>query len=85
MMRPRAAQPLGAIFVAGVERSCGLVRILATIIRVMRLLWERATVLVEPSGAAPLAAVLAYRDCFEGQRIRIVLSGGNANLDKMLC
>ncbi len=54
-----------------------------TIIRAMRLLWERAKILVEPSGAVPLAAVLANRDRFEGRRVGLILSGGNANLDNL--
>lgn len=54
-----------------------------TIIRAMRLLWERAKILVEPSGAVPLAAVLANRDRFEGRRVGLILSGGNTNLDNL--
>jgi len=55
----------------------------ATIIRAMRLLWERAKILVEPSAAVPLAAVLANRDRFEGRRVGLILSGGNTNLDEL--
>ena len=54
-----------------------------TIVRTMRLLWERAKLLVEPSAAVPLAAVLAYRGRFEGRRVGLILSGGNADLDKL--
>jgi threonine dehydratase len=54
-----------------------------TIVRAMRLLWERAKILVEPSGAVPLAAVLANRDRFEGRRVGLILSGGNTNLDHL--
>ena len=54
-----------------------------TIIRAMRLLWERAKILVEPSGAVPLAAVLANHDRFEGRRVGLILSGGNTNLDQL--
>jgi len=54
-----------------------------TIKYAMRLLWERAKILVEPSGAVPLAAVLANRDRFEGRRVGLILSGGNTNLDKL--
>ena len=67
--------------------SQGLVGILTvdeeTIVRAMRLLWERAKILVEPSGAVPLAAVLANRDRFEGRRIGLILSGGNTDLDHL--
>jgi len=54
-----------------------------TIVEAMRLLWERAKILVEPSAAVPLAAVLANRDRFEGRRVGLILSGGNTNLDKL--
>jgi len=53
------------------------------IIRAMRLLWERAKLLVEPSAAVPLAAVLANRDLFDGRRVGIILSGGNVDLDRL--
>jgi len=55
----------------------------ATIIRAMRLLWERAKILVEPSGAVPLAAILANPGRFDGKRVGLILSGGNTNLDKL--
>jgi threonine dehydratase len=54
-----------------------------TIIRAMRLLWERAKLVVEPSAAVPLAAVLAHRGRFAGRRIGLILSGGNVNLDDL--
>jgi len=54
-----------------------------TIIYAMRLLWERAKILVEPSGAVPLAAVRANCDRFEGRRVGLILSGGNTNLDDL--
>lgn len=52
-----------------------------TIIRAMRLLWERAKLLVEPSAAVPLAAILDHPDQFHGRTIGVILSGGNVNLD----
>jgi threonine dehydratase len=51
------------------------------IVHAMRLLWERAKLLVEPSAAVPLAAVLGNRRQFEGRRVGIILSGGNTDLD----
>ncbi len=47
----------------------------------MRLLWERLKVLVEPSSATVLAVVLRYPARFAGQRLGIILSGGNVDLD----
>lgn len=49
----------------------------------MRLLWQRLKLLVEPSSAIALAAVLARRDRFAGQRVGVVLSGGNVDLDAL--
>ncbi len=50
----------------------------------MRLAWERLKIVIEPSSATALAAVLRYRERFAGQRIGLVLSGGNADLDALL-
>jgi threonine dehydratase len=52
-----------------------------TIVRAMRLLWERAKLVVEPSGAVPLAAVLEHPAHFEGRRVGLIVSGGNVDLD----
>lgn len=53
----------------------------AATIAAMRLLWARLKQLVEPSAAVALAAVLAHRERFAGQRVGIVLSGGNVDLE----
>jgi threonine dehydratase len=51
----------------------------------MRLLWERAKLVVEPSGAVPLAAVLSeeFRALQGLGTVAIVLSGGNVDLDRL--
>ncbi|MDX1564132.1 MAG: pyridoxal-phosphate dependent enzyme [Phycisphaeraceae bacterium] len=49
----------------------------------MRLLWERAKLPVEPSGAVALAAVQTQPKLFEGKRVGVILSGGNADLDHL--
>lgn len=55
------------------------------IVAAMRLLWERAKLLVEPSSAVVLAAVLTpgFKELPGLQSIGLVLSGGNVNLDKL--
>lgn len=53
------------------------------IIRAMRLIWERMKIIVEPSAAVPLAAVMRRPGDFEGKRIGIILSGGNVDLDAL--
>lgn len=45
-----------------------------------RLLLERGKLLVEPSSAIALAAVLAQRDALAGKRVGVILSGGNVDL-----
>ena len=53
----------------------------AEIVTGMRFLWERMKLVVEPTGALGLAALLAGRVPFDrGARIGIVLSGGNVDL-----
>jgi threonine dehydratase/serine racemase len=51
----------------------------------MRLVWERMKLVVEPSGAVGLAAVLddAFRKINGIHKIGIVFSGGNVSLDKL--
>lgn len=49
----------------------------------MRLIWECLKLLVEPSSAIALAAVLQQRERFAGQRVGIVLSGGNVDIDAL--
>lgn len=53
------------------------------IVDAMRLVWERAKILIEPSAAVPVAAVLERKLDLSGLRIGVVLSGGNVNLDKL--
>ncbi|KGM53690.1 serine dehydratase [Lysobacter arseniciresistens ZS79] len=55
----------------------------ADTVRAMRLVWRHCKQLVEPSSAVALAAVLANPERFAGQRVGIVLSGGNVDLDAL--
>jgi threonine dehydratase len=48
----------------------------------MRMIFERMKLIVEPSSAIALAAVLKHREAFEGRRVGIVLTGGNVDLDR---
>ncbi len=51
------------------------------IVGAMRAVWERMKIVVEPSAAVPLAAVLDGELDVRGQRTGIMLSGGNVDLD----
>lgn len=53
------------------------------LIAALRLLLLRAKTLVEPSGAAGLAAVLAHRLPAQHRKIGVVLSGGNCDADAL--
>jgi threonine dehydratase len=53
----------------------------AAIVAAMRLLWERLKLVVEPSAAVTLAALLRERERLAGKRIGVILSGGNVDLD----
>ena len=53
------------------------------IIAAMRLIWERMKIIIEPSCAVPLAAVLKYPDQFTGQKVGIILTGGNVDLGRL--
>jgi threo-3-hydroxy-L-aspartate ammonia-lyase len=49
------------------------------IVEAMRFCFSRLKLVVEPSGAVPLAAVLAGAVAARGKRIAVVLSGGNTD------
>jgi len=47
----------------------------------MRLIYERMKIVIEPSSAVALAAVLNNKEVLEGKKIGIIISGGNVDLD----
>ncbi|MFO7730620.1 MAG: pyridoxal-phosphate dependent enzyme [Spirochaetia bacterium] len=53
------------------------------ILQAMRLIWERMKIVVEPSAAVPLAALLNGSLDVSGARVGIILSGGNVDLDAL--
>jgi threonine dehydratase len=53
------------------------------IVEAMRLIWERMKIVIEPSSAVPLAAVLANSALFSGKNVGVILSGGNVDLAKL--
>ncbi|MBT6277842.1 MAG: pyridoxal-phosphate dependent enzyme, partial [Chromatiales bacterium] len=53
------------------------------IVAAMRLIWERMKLVVEPSGAVPLAALLENGAPIETQSIGLIISGGNTDLDAL--
>lgn len=53
------------------------------IISAMRLVWERMKIIIEPSSAVCLAAVLQHPQETAAQNIGIIISGGNIDLDHL--
>jgi threonine dehydratase len=53
------------------------------IVEAMRLVWERMKIIIEPSSAVPVAAVVKNRELFAGQRVGIIISGGNVDLQHL--
>lgn len=54
-----------------------------TIIRAMRIIWERMKIIVEPSSAVPLAIILENKEFFKNKSIVIIISGGNVELSNL--
>lgn len=53
------------------------------ILDAMRLIWERMKIIIEPSCAVPVAALIRNKEKFVGRTVGIILSGGNVDLGKL--
>ncbi|MBN2746722.1 MAG: pyridoxal-phosphate dependent enzyme [Bacteroidales bacterium] len=53
------------------------------IIEALKLIYQRLKIVVEPSSAVVLAAVLSNRQLFSNKRVVLVLSGGNVDFDTL--
>jgi threonine dehydratase len=53
------------------------------IVKAMRYLWERMKIIVEPSSAVPVAALMEGKIEIAGKRVGIILSGGNVDLEDL--
>lgn len=54
-----------------------------SVITAMRTIWERMKIIIEPSAAVTLAAVMENKEKFAGKNIGLILSGGNLDLNKL--
>jgi len=54
-----------------------------SIVAAMRMIWERMKIIIEPSSAVPLAAILENKVDVKGKKVGIILSGGNVDLGKL--
>jgi threonine dehydratase len=48
----------------------------------MRFLFERMKIVAEPSGATAVAALLAGKIDVRGQRVGVIISGGNIDVQR---
>jgi len=55
----------------------------AEIIAAMRFVWTRMKLVIEPSAAVPLAALLGGKLAVPGRRVGVIVSGGNVDLDRL--
>lgn len=53
------------------------------IIEAMRLIWERMKIIIEPSCAVPLAAVLTAPQLFANKKVGLILTGGNVDVSNL--
>lgn len=53
------------------------------IIDALRLIWERLKIIIEPSSAVPVAALLREKLKFQNKKIGVIISGGNVDLSNL--
>ncbi len=53
------------------------------IVSAMKLIWERMKIIIEPSCAVPLAAVIKEKESFKNLKVGVILSGGNVDLNNL--
>lgn len=53
------------------------------IVAAMRFTWERAKIIIEPSAAVAIAALLERKIDLAGLRVGVILSGGNVDLEQL--
>jgi threonine dehydratase len=77
----RTTSPGELTFAVASAHVSGIVTVSdAELVEAMRFVFERMKIVIEPSGAAPLAALLQHRiPVLEGKRIGVIVSGGNVD------
>jgi threonine dehydratase len=62
----------------------GIIRVTEEeIIESMKMIWERMKIIVEPSSAITLGALLKNKDMLSNKRVGLILSGGNVDLNQL--
>mgnify|MGYP003317383730 FL=1 len=49
----------------------------------MSLIWETMKIIVEPSCAITLSALIKNKKIFKGMKVGLIISGGNVDLDNL--
>ena len=55
----------------------------AEIVMAMKLVWKHMKIVIEPSSAVPLACILKHPEVFKKQRVGVIVTGGNVDLDSL--
>lgn len=55
----------------------------SAIIAAMKFIWERAKLIIEPSAAVPIAALMNKGHQIPGKKVGVIISGGNVDLDAL--
>ncbi len=55
----------------------------ASIVEAMRLVWDVMKIVIEPSSAVPVAALLEKKFQFDGGKVGVILTGGNIDLARL--
>lgn len=53
------------------------------ILSAMWWVWERMKIIIEPSSAVAVAAVIRYKEQMKGKRVGVIISGGNADIRQL--
>ena len=53
------------------------------IVEAMYLCWQRMKIVMEPSSAVAIAAILKNPEVFAGKKVGVILTGGNVDLNKL--
>ena len=53
------------------------------ILDALKFIWTRMKIIVEPSSAVAFAALLKQKESFKNQKVGIIISGGNVDLDNL--
>lgn len=76
---------LGALNYAVIKKNVDAVVTVSelSIVNAMRIIWERMKIIIEPSSAVPLAAILEKKVDVKGKKVGIILSGANVDLENL--